>query len=171
MHATLTTAAKWFDRLNWFLTGIACLLLVLITLAICTEIVTRAAFDISNPWLVELSEITLLYMTFLGAAWVLGNDKHVALDLVLNHISEQSARYLHIVLSIVAGIACFVITWFGILTVIDQFVNDIQEPTIMAPDSYWITAIVPFGFILLGVQFMRRSVRAALGLPLAVNQN
>lgn len=171
MHDTLTLAAKWFDRLNRFLAAIACALLVLITLAICTEIVTRSAFDISNPWLVELSEITLLYMTFLGAAWVLGNDKHVALDIVLNHISDSTARYLHIVLSVVAGVACLTITWFGILTVIDQFVNDIREPTIMAPQTFWITAIVPFGFVLLGVQFFRRGVRAALGLPLAIDQN
>ena len=113
MHEVLTGAARWFDRLNQVLAAVACVLLVLITLAICTEIFTRAALDISNPWLVELSEITLLYVTFLGAAWVLGNDKHVSLDLVLNHIGDSAARRLHLVLSLVAAVACFIVTWFG----------------------------------------------------------
>lgn len=168
MHDALTWAAKWFDRLNQALVVVACTLLVLITLAICTEILSRSLFNISNPWLVELSEITLLYVTFLGAAWVLGNDKHVALDLVLNHIGDRTARWLHVVLSVSAGVACFITCWYGILTVLDQFQNDIREPTIMAPLTFWITLVVPFGFILLGIQFLRRAVRAGLGLSLAV---
>ena len=168
MRDTLTRAAKWFDRFNRALAAIACALFVLITLAICTEIVTRATIDVSNPWLVEISEITLLYITFLAAAWVLGNDKHVALDLLLNRLGDRSSRYLHLVLSIAAAVACFIVAWFGLLTVLDQYRHEIREPTIMAPLAYWITAVVPFGFTLLGIQFLRRGLRAALGLPLAV---
>ena len=168
MRNALTRAAKWFDRLNRGLAVLACTLLVGITLAVCAEIITRSFFDISNPWLVELSEITLLYVTFLAAAWVLGNDKHVALDLVLNYLSDRVAQKLHLVLSLVAALGCFTVTWFGILTVIDQYIHDIREPTIMAPLTFWITAIVPFGFALLGVQFIRRGIRAVLGLSLAI---
>ena len=170
MQECLTRAARWFDGLNRVLAVVACILLVLITLAICTEIVTRAAIDISNPWLVELSEITLLYITFLSAAWVLGNDKHVALDLVLNLVSDRIAKRLHLVLSLLAAITCFIVTWFGILTAIDQYSNDIREPTIMAPMTFWITMVVPFGLFLLGVQFVRRGIRASLGLSLAFTQ-
>jgi len=168
MRNVLTRAAKWLDAFNNCLAAVACVLLVLITLPICAEIVTRSMFDITNLWLVELSEITLLYVTFLGAAWVLGKDGHVTLDVVLNHIGETARRRLHLVLSMVGAIACFTVTWSGILVVIDQFQNDIREPTMMAPLTFWITAVVPFGFVLLGVQFLRRGVRSALGLGLAV---
>ncbi len=170
MRDTLNRAAGWFDLLNRAFAAIACAVFVLVVLAVCTEIVTRATVDISNPWLVELSEIALLYITFLAAAWVLGNDKHVALDLLLSRVDARTARYLHLVLSIAAAVACFVVAWFGVLTVIDQYRSDIREPTIMAPLTFWITAVVPFGFTLLGIQFLRRGLRAALGLPLAVGR-
>lgn len=169
MTNLLSTTAKWFDRFNGILAGIACALMVLITLAICFEIITRFFFDFSNLWLVELSEITLLYITFLGAAWVLGNDKHVSIDLLVGYMNKQFARYLHLVLALVAALTCFIITWFGILAVIDQFQNDIREPTMMAPRTFWITAIVPFGLFLLGFQFLRRGIRAVAGQPFAVN--
>ena len=164
MSKVLSEASKWFDRINQALAAIACTFLVLITLAICAEIITRSFIDISNPWLVELSEITLLYLTFLAAAWVLGNDKHITLDLLLNHTSKEVSKYLHLGLSVVAALACFVICWFGVLTVIDQFQNDIREPTMMAPLTFWITAVVPFGLFLLGFQFLRRGVRAAFAM-------
>jgi TRAP-type C4-dicarboxylate transport system permease small subunit len=76
---------------------------------------------------------------------------------------------MHFVLSIVAAVVCFILCLFGVLTVIDQYQNDIRETTIMAPFTFWITAVVPFGLFLLGFQFVRRGIRALLGLPLAVN--
>ena len=168
MRDTLNRTARWFDLLNRALAAIACAVFVSIALLICAEIVTRATIDVSNPWLVEISEIALLYITFLAAAWVLGNDRHVALDLLLSRLGARSAAYLHVVLSLAAALACLVVAWFGILTAIDQYQNEIREPTIMAPLTWWITAVVPFGFILLCIQFLRRAVRAAAGLPLAV---
>ena len=80
-------------------------------------------------------------------------------------------KYMHLLLSIVAAVVCFVVCWFGILTVIDQYQHDIRETTIMGPLTFWITAVVPFGLFLLGFQFIRRGVRALLGLQLAVDPN
>jgi C4-dicarboxylate transporter DctQ subunit len=169
MSNFLTSLVAWFDRFNQVLAAIACTMMVLITLAICAEIFTRSFLDISNPWLVELSEITLLYLTFLAAAWVLGKDRHVSIDLFVGYMSARVAKIVQFVLSWVAALACFIVCWFGILTVIDQFQNDIREPTIMAPLTFWITAVVPFGLFLLGFQFVRRGLRVLLGLPLAVS--
>ena len=166
MQAFFGFLARCFDRLNQVLAGAACTLLVLITLAVCGEIFTRSFLDISNPWLVELSEITLLYLTFLAAAWVLGNDKHVSIDLLVGYMGARLAKSLQFVLSWIAAIACFVVCYFGVLTVVDQYQNEIREPTIMAPLTFWITAVVPFGLLLLGLQFLRRGLRAILGMPL-----
>jgi C4-dicarboxylate transporter, DctQ subunit len=152
MHESLRRAARWFDSFNRGLAALGCFLMVLITVAICVEILTRWLFGITNIWLVELSEIMLLYIAFLGAAWVLGKDAHVSLDVFLNRLRAKSQRRLHVALSILGATACFVLVWFGADVMIDQFRNDIREPTIM----------------LLGVQFLRRSVRAATGMPLSV---
>ena len=164
----LSLAAKWFDKFNQFLAYVACTMLVLIILTICVEICTRSVSSVTNPWLIDLSEITLLYSTFLAAAWVLGNDKHVSLDLILDALNPRTTKYIHFGLSILAAIACLTVCWFGILTVVDQFQNDIRETTIMAPYTFWITAVVPFGLFLLGLQFIRRGIRALLELPLAI---
>ena len=168
MTGALAIAARLFDRLNGLLAGLACAILVLLALAICAEILTRSAFSISNPWIVELSEIALLYLTFLAASWVLGRDKHVAIDLIFSRLSGRAAANLHAALAVLAAVCCFVVVWMGVLTVIDQYQNDIREPTIMAPRTFWITAVVPFGFLLLGIQFIRRALRALARLPLAI---
>ena len=117
MFGRLSLVSRWFDKINQVLAYIACTMLVLIIIAICVEIVTRSFSPITNPWLIDLSEITLLYSTFLAAAWVLGNDKHVSLDLILETFAPRTKAYVHCILSIVAALACFVVCWFGILVV------------------------------------------------------
>ena len=171
MHERLTSAAKWFDRLNICLATIAGILLVAITLGICWEILSRWILGVGSVWLVEISEYVLLYITFLGAAWVLGNDKHVAIDLVLNLLSEANQRRLQAVLSTVGAVCCFVIAWFGVIVTIDQFGAGIRETTLLAPESFWITSVIPLGFVLLGVQFLRRVVRSALGPSVAADHH
>lgn len=168
MNGALARAATWFDKLNQLLAVLASVILVALTLAICAEIFTRTALAISNPWLVELSEIALLYLTFLAAAWVLGNDKHVAIDLIFSRLSTRAASNLYCVLAVIGAACCFVVVWAGLVTVLDQYLNDIREPTIMAPRTFWITAAIPFGFTLIGLQFLRRALRALRGLPLSL---
>ena len=126
MFSRLSAVSRWFDKLNQFLAYVACTMLVLIILAICVEIVTRSFTSITNPWLIDLSEITLLYSTFLAAAWVLGNDKHVSLDLILNTFSPRAQAYMHFVLSIVAAVVCFILCLFYYLIVFGLYDVSIQ---------------------------------------------
>ena len=99
---------------------------------------------------------------------MLGNDKHVSIDLLVGYMGARLAKSLQFVLSWIAAIACFVVCYFGVLTVVDQYQNEIREPTIMAPLTFWITAVVPFGLLLLGLQFLRRGLRAISGMPLDI---
>jgi C4-dicarboxylate transporter, DctQ subunit len=169
MKNTVALVVRALDRFNSFLALFSGLILIIITLLICVEVASRTFFDISNNWLVELSEISLLYVTFLSAAWVLARDKHVSIDLLINSFSQSTAKYIEITFSLLAGATCFVLCWFGVLTVIDQFQAEIREPTIMAPLTFWITLVIPFGMFLLGIQFIRRMACSMLGLPIVIS--
>jgi C4-dicarboxylate transporter, DctQ subunit len=170
MKNTVALVVRSIDRFNSFLALFSGLILIVITLLICIEVASRTFLDISNNWLVELSEISLLYVTFLSAAWVLARDKHVSIDLLINHMNQSTAKYIEITFSLLAGATCFVLCWFGALTVIDQFQAEIREPTIMAPLTFWITLVIPFGMFLLGIQFIRRVACSMLGLPIVITQ-
>ena len=49
----------------------ATLIFVAMMLVVCAEVLLRYGFNSPISWVVEISEYALLWITFLGAAWVL----------------------------------------------------------------------------------------------------
>ena len=90
------------DRLDRMLnrveTGLAVLaggLLLFLTFSICASISLRALSLPVPLWSVQFNEYSLLWITFLGAAWLLRRKRHVSLDILSRRLSGNSLRVLH----------------------------------------------------------------------------
>jgi len=59
--------------------------------------------------------------------------------------------------------ACATLGIVGVHVVIDQFTIGVREVTVMRPLSWWITAAVPVGMILMTVQFLDQLVSILRG--------
>ena len=72
-----------FDWIIGFLAFLAATLIILVMLLVGMEIVLRYGGS-PMAWAFEVTEYCLLFITFLGTAWVLRNERHVTMDLVPN---------------------------------------------------------------------------------------
>ncbi len=153
----LAKAGSLFDYINGFLVVIAAVLLVFIMLSICTEVVTRYFWNRPIFWVLEVSEYNLLFITFLGAAWLLRREGHVKMDMVLNRLSTRSATLLNIITSIIGTLACLCLTWYGIEATLYAYQDGSVIPTELGPPEFLILSIIPIGGLLLFIQFMRRT--------------
>ena len=108
-------------------------------------------------WVVETAEYSLLYMTFLGTAWVLKREGHVKMDLVLNRLKPGIQAILNIITSISGAVITLVVAWYGIQTTWDNFVDGSYELTPMEFPTALIMVIVPIGSFMLFIQFVRRA--------------
>ena len=63
-------------------------ILVLLGLLVLTnqEIVGRYIFNRPAAWSLEIIEYGLLYLTFLGATWLLKNVEHIVMDIVYDQL-------------------------------------------------------------------------------------
>jgi len=148
---------KIFDGLLGFLAGIGMVLLTLMMLAVCWEVVTRYFLGKGTIWVIEFSEYTMLYMTFLGTAWLLRKEGHVEMDIVTITLSLRAQRILKIGTSVVAGLLCIVLMWSGAEVALDHLMRGLHQPTLLAPPDFPLFAIIPVGFFLLSIQFLRRA--------------
>ena len=76
------TIMRVFSRVNLACAIIGASLLFLIAAIICAEVVIRALGGASRLWVIEVSEYALLFITFLGAPYLLEKNAHVVLDLL-----------------------------------------------------------------------------------------
>ena len=93
-----------------FVSGV---LLTLIMLAVCTDVVMRYLFNRPIFWVAELSEYSLLYITFLGTAWLLKQDGHVKIDLFTSRLAPKKRERLAIVSASIGVFISAVFTYYG----------------------------------------------------------
>ena len=149
--------SNFFDRVLVVMTILAGILLIFSLLSINMEVASRYFLGRPMGWVTEISEYTLLYITFLAAAWVLKREGHVRMDIVLDRLSPRTQSMLNVFTSGMSAIVCFILSWYGVKVTWELFQTAYFTPTILELPKFIIVAIIFIGSILLLIQFLRRT--------------
>lgn len=152
------TFMRGVSNLNLWLAWVSAAVLVGATALVFMEILSRLIFDTSLVWVVEVSEYALLYMTLLGAPYLLEKHRHVAIDLVTDALPMRSRQALAVAMCALGAMVCLCCTWYGAVVTLDQLQFGTHETTLLAPPSYLITGVFPLGMLLLSIQFVAQAV-------------
>ena len=132
------------------------LLLLFVTFSITFNIFARYLGFAGIIWGVQFTEYSLLWITLLGAAWVLQRNRHVAVDLVTNRLGPQTRSYLNVVHSIMGIVLCAVLCWYGAIVTWGQFQRGVTDIQVVDIPKYLVLIIIPIGFFFLTLQFLRK---------------
>lgn len=148
-----------FDRVIDATAGLASAILMAMMLITVGKIFLRAVFNIGVLGIDQISGIMMVYMTFIGAAWVLRSDGHVMVDLLTTSVSSSTRRSLNIIASLVAAVVCFAMTYFAC----NAIGLSLRRGVMVAAEFEIPRAInllaIPIGCALLGIEFLRRARR------------
>ena len=162
---SLTKIIAIFDRLIDVLVFLACVLLICATLLVGADVVLRYFLGRPIVWSVEITEYSLLYIAFLGAAWLLKKEGHVRVDVVLNQLNPRNQALLNTITSIFGAMVCLVIAWYSAETTWDHFVRGIPAMETLHTPYFIILGIIPIGSFLLFIQFLRRTYGYLIEMP------
>jgi len=151
--------SDWYGRLLDALVFAACLLLLVMTVMIGADVVSRnvggGGVAVSN----ELSEDILYLMTLLAAPWLLRQGQHIRVDIILRALPVRVAWLLEWVGDIIGLLCCIYFVWYGVLiTKASYYAGSINIKTLVTPE-WWTLAPLPIGFTLLGIEFIFRMYR------------
>lgn len=165
----MPTSKFWriFDRILDIGAALAAGLLVTVMLLTTVKVFYRYGLRQSLIGVDQISGIALLYIAFLGAAWVLRRDEHVTIDLLLSQVSITTRRSLQVISAIIGAVVCLVLAGFGALEVVSSIQRGVRIPAEIELPRAVSLAVIPIGFLLLGLQFLRRAfaARATDALP------
>jgi len=141
----------------------AVILILFVMFSVTFEVIMRYFLKRPTIWVVELTSYSLLYIAFLGAAWVLKIEGHVKIDLVLNHLSPKASAFLNSITSMICALTCLVIFWYSGKTTLDALQTNYLSATELETPKWIILSVIPVCSIILAVQFMRRSYQFVTG--------
>ncbi len=136
---------------------VASVLIVIAMLVVVTDVVMRYFLNRPIDWSMEITEYTLLFIAFLGAAWVLRREGHVRMDLVLNRLEPRTQALLNTVTSIIGAFIWLTITWFSVKATLEFQQLGFFFFTPLRTPKFIVLSVIPVGSVLLSIQFMRRA--------------
>ena len=153
----LTKVTAIFDKALGGTAFLAAALLAFVTLSVTYEVVMRYFLGRPTVWVFEITEVSLLYFTFLGAAWVLKRDGHVKIEVVLNRLKPRAQALVNIITSSFGTIAWLIIIYFGSRATWQAFQMGLHEERVLAIPNAAILVIIPVGGLFLFGQSLIRT--------------
>jgi TRAP-type C4-dicarboxylate transport system permease small subunit len=108
------------------------------------------------PWILDASEYSLPLATFLAAPWLLHQNEHVRLDLLLHALPARAARALDRAASGMGLAVCLVLVLYGARTAVDSARQGALVMKSLVFPEWWLYAPVAPCFALLAIEFARR---------------
>jgi TRAP-type C4-dicarboxylate transport system permease small subunit len=155
--------SRFLDRILTGMAALAGLLLLFITFSISYSIFTRALGFESPVWTVQFNEYSLLWITFLGSAWVLSRRKHVAVDIITGRLGPAGRRIAGVLHSLAGIGVCGVLCWYSSLITLNLFQRGVTDVQAVDIPKHLVLMVIPAGFLVLTAQFLRNLVTSLRG--------
>lgn len=150
---------RLLDRLYGAMAALGAIAILFMMLAISWAVILRYLWNHPLPWVVEISSYLMLYITFLGTAWLLRKEGHVEVDLFLANAKPRTKALFKGITSLGGAAVGFVLAWKGCLVTIDYFERGVTVMGILNTPQYLLIGIIPIGGLLLGIEFVLRALR------------
>ncbi|MEW5920926.1 MAG: TRAP transporter small permease subunit [Bacillota bacterium] len=170
VHRALLIAEAGFDYFLDALALIAAVFLLLLGALVTIAVVSRYFFLKPMAWSIELIEYSLLYVTFLGGAWLLRDDGHVKIDILVQRFPYRLQKVFMFLPDIVGLVVSSVLLYSGFKITLESYYDGTAVYKMLQVPRYLILGVIPFGSFLLFIQFFRLLIRHLLELfPRGVN--
>ena len=147
-----------YDRVLRAFAVIAGLLLVFSMLLVTFDVIGRYFFAAPIPWAFEITEYILLYIPFLGMAWLVRRaEGHVRIDVVLQAFGSRSQARLNFWTALLVAATCFAVAYYGIISTWGHFERGVMTNKVYQIPKFLLIMVIPAGFALTAIEFIRKA--------------
>lgn len=151
----MTALSKVYTTLLYAMAAIAGAMLIWILISVVTSVLMRNAGLQPFAWLFTSSEYALLYMTMLGAPWLVREKGHVHIELVTAALPPRARRIISRLVAAACVLVSLILAWKGA----DLFLTNIERKDFDVRAYYfprWILTIsFPIAFGMMAIEFSR----------------
>jgi len=126
---------------RWMVVGektIACLFLLIIVFTMAAQVFARYVFGAPFTWSEEVARLALIWMTFISAAFVMAERRHIAVDMISTRVGDGGKLFIECLSFVVVAATCLLLLIGGAKFV--WYVGKVGSPALGVPKSYWYGA-------------------------------
>lgn len=151
-----TLIYETFERFTAKLAALAAVIILAMSFWITYDVLSRQLFNASSPWSFDLSEYALVWATFLGSPWVLLQDRHIRIEILIDAVPVKAQRIIGILVCLVGAFTCAILLWRTGIAAYEYYDRNVMMPRIWRIPRIWPYCIIPIGSALLTISFLLR---------------
>jgi TRAP-type C4-dicarboxylate transport system permease small subunit len=149
-----------FDRVLDACAWLACALLVFQVASVTLDVVLRYFLDISIGLITALNEWSLVFVAFLGAAWLEREGGHTSDDSILERLGPGAKKASAWASWVLGVMVCAVLVWYGAKVTWNNYSSQAYDFfKLREVPVFWIYLVIPLGCLLWLVQLLRKRPR------------
>jgi len=151
-------ALKALQKFEEFL-GAGLILFILVLISV--QVLQRYLPVATSPWIGELSRYSLMALTFLMVGSLVGQGRHISIDVILKVGSESSRRLVVIISSVIVAMCCaaFAQESFALVTA------DTEQTLAITGIPLWVLYLIPL------LAFSSATLQALFNIVYAPEEN
>ncbi|HZG64298.1 MAG TPA: TRAP transporter small permease [Rubrobacteraceae bacterium] len=154
---------KSLDRIEDIFAFLGGILLVVAVFSVVFQVIARYFFGLSFIWINEVNEYILLYVPFLGAAWLLRHNGHVTVDLLVRVLPPRIKKASNILVAALGIIISAVLVWYGTSVTMEAYARGTVSTTSTQLPLVYLLVVIPVGSLLLLFEFIRKAFNSGTG--------
>ncbi len=139
-------------RISFNLGGAA---LAVMLFLIVQEVIKRYFFNAPTNWSNDLNQWLFALTVMLVLPELARSNGNVAITIVIERLSHGKGAVLLRVIAFICSLICFLASYVTLMEAIRQYQSGISTLWINPIPKWWISAVIPFGFGLSALQFLR----------------
>ena len=144
-----------YDALLYAMALVAGLTLVWLMVSVVASVAMRNLGIQPFAWLFTSAEYGLLYMTMLGAPWLVRERGHVHIELVTAALPPAARRAVSRAVAALCVAVCLVLAWYGL----DLFLTNVERGDFDVRAYFYprwlLTVTFPVAFAVMAIEFAR----------------
>ena len=153
MFTENTTGKSLLQNINAFLgkieIGLLCLIIAMMLGLAILKIVMRYVFSASLLWSDIMLQHLTLWLCLLGAALATCERRHISIDVLSRILPERITRWSNLIIDCLGLIVVGILAYYGFSFLHDEQLS--EAVLIGSVPLWWAKAIIPYGFVLIGI--------------------
>lgn len=148
---------------NQAMAYLSALLILICSLVLVYEVVTRYILNISNDWVIELSIFMLIAATFLAAAHTQRERGHVGIEILDEVMSKRASRFRLLLGDILSLLFCGLVAYLSAVYCFEAWDQGWATSSTWGPPLWIPYFFMAFGMLLLTLQFVVQIIEGLMG--------
>ncbi|UOQ50188.1 TRAP transporter small permease [Gracilibacillus caseinilyticus] len=145
---------KFIMKLEEFILSFS---IILISIMIVGNVIAREIFNSGAFYFAyEVSKFAIVIATFIGISYAARKGRHISMSAFYDFAPFKVRKIMMIIINFVTAIVMFVMAYFTFNFVMFEYETGAITTSLEVP-RYFMSVIIPIGFISAGIQFLRNT--------------